>query len=65
MKLIRMISRWYKEIPYYKFRINLPSSIISQLRWNGGEELNCTVKKIGKVRGLFITKIKSDESPMS
>ena len=56
MKLVKMISRWYKNNPYYKFRINIPSSIISQLRWNGGEELDCSIRKIGKVRGLFISK---------
>ena len=53
-----MISRWYKNNPYYKFRINIPSSIISQLRWSGGEELNISIRSIGGTRGLFIIKIK-------
>jgi|APSaa5957512535_1039671.scaffolds.fasta_scaffold03904_8 hypothetical protein len=62
MKLIKMVSyiRNFKE--YYKFRINLKSSLISELKWSGGEELDCTIRKIGKVRGLFITKISKKDN---
>jgi len=61
MKLIRMISRIYNGTKYYKFRVNIPGGMISELRWDGGEELNCTIKKIGNVKGLFISLNKLDQ----
>ncbi|MBI3051540.1 AbrB/MazE/SpoVT family DNA-binding domain-containing protein [Candidatus Woesearchaeota archaeon] len=44
MRLIPQKSRDYKGKAYYKFFIVVPSKIMKQLGWKGGEELEAEVK---------------------
>lgn len=44
MKLIKQWSRDYGETEYHKYLIVLPSKIIKQLGWKGGETLETEIK---------------------
>ena len=39
IRLIYMVSKWYKGKPYYKYRINLKSSAVRKLGWKKGDIL--------------------------
>lgn len=44
MKLIKQKSREYQGKAYYKYILNIPTSAIEEIGWEGGEELNCEVE---------------------
>lgn len=45
MKVLREISRKYKDKEYYKFKINIPKKILDKLKIKNGDELSINVDR--------------------
>lgn len=44
MKLLKHFMRLHNGKKYYKFTVVIPSRMIKQLRWKGGEQLSVELK---------------------
>ena len=45
MKILKEVSRKYKEKEYIKYKINLPISLIESAGFNAGDELSASTQK--------------------
>ena len=45
MKILKEISRKYGKKSYYKYKVNIPSSLIKKSGFKKGQELKAEVKK--------------------